>query len=278
MQIISLYKNMRRFINMTNLKRISFLVLIIMFFSTSISAGQESFPLIFRKDRDDINYLYNIQLKKIEEESEFFEAHLDYPYFQIKEKYEDKEKESIKSIYKINRDIYNYIVSFKDNIKKQSEEYKKEYEISNKESSLPKFIYEAYSQYDVTYNENNLVSIPILTYEFTGGAHGMSVLKSFNYNLKSGEELKLKSIFKDNVNYKSIINTYIKKEIKKNNDLYFTGKEGFKGIDDDQGFYLENDKLVIYFQLYEIAPYYVGIPKFKIPLNKIEGKLNPLYF
>ncbi|HBI93551.1 MAG TPA: hypothetical protein DDY58_14655, partial [Terrisporobacter glycolicus] len=33
---------------------------------------------------------------------------------------------------------------------------------------------------------------------------------------------KLKSIFKDNVNYKSIINTYIKKEIKKNNDLYFT--------------------------------------------------------
>lgn len=263
---------------MTNLKRLSFLVLIIMFFSTSISAGQESFPLIFRKDRDDINYLYNIQLKKIEEESEFFEAHLDYPYFQIKEKYEDKEKESIKSIYKINSDIYNYIVSFKDNIKKQSEEYKKEYEISNKESSLPKFIYEAYSQYDVTYNENNLVSIPILTYEFTGGAHGMSVLKSFNYNLKSGEELKLKSIFKDNVNYKSIINTYIKKEIKKNNDLYFTGKEGFKGIDDDQGFYLENDKLVIYFQLYEIAPYYVGIPKFKIPLNEIEGKLNPLYF
>ncbi|MEW9080084.1 DUF3298 and DUF4163 domain-containing protein [Terrisporobacter glycolicus] len=263
---------------MTNLKRISFLVLIIMFFSTSISAGQEYFPLISRKDRDEINYLYNIQLKKIEEESEFFEAHLDYPYFQIKEKYEDKKKENIKSINKINNAIYNYIVSFKDNIKKQSEEYKKEYEISNKESSLPKFIYEAYSQYDMIYNKNNLVSIPILTYEFTGGAHGMSVLKSFNYNLKSGEELKLKNIFKDNVNYKSIINTYIKKEIKKNKDLYFTGKEGFKGIDENQGFYLENDKLVIYFQLYEIAPYYVGIPKFKIPINEIEGKLNDLYF
>ncbi|MCC3867485.1 DUF3298 and DUF4163 domain-containing protein [Terrisporobacter mayombei] len=263
---------------MTNLKRISFLVLIIMFFSTSVSVGQESFPLIFRKDRDEINYLYNIQLKKIEEESEFFEAHINYPYFQIKEKYKDKEKENMKSINKINNEIYNYIANFKGNIEKQSEEYKKDYEISNKHSSLPKFVYEAYSQYNVTYNENNLVSIPILTYEFTGGAHGMSVLKSFNYNLKSGEELKLSNIFKDNVDYKNIINTYIKKEIKKNKDLYFTGKEGFKGIDDNQGFYLKNDKLIIYFQLYEIAPYYVGIPKFEIPLDEIEGKLNTSYF
>lgn len=259
---------------MRNLKRIVFLVLIITFCSTGISNGQNVFPLIHRKEKSEINYLYNIQLKKIIEESEFFKAQINYPYFQIKEKYKDREKENIKIMSKINNEMYNYLVDFKNNIKKQSEQYKKEYESSDKDLSLPKFVYEAYSEYDVTYNKDNLISIPILTYEFTGGAHGMSVLKSFNYDLKNGEELELSNIFKDKVNYKSIINTYIKQEIKKSKDLYFTGKDGFKGIDDNQAFYLENDKLIIYFQLYEIGPYYIGIPKFEIPLNEIKDLIN----
>ncbi len=256
------------------LKRSVFLILIITFFSTSISEGQEYFPWIFKKDKDEINYLYNVQLKKIVYKNEFFKSQINYPYLQIKEKYIEKEKENINVINKINNEIYNYIVNFKDNIEKQSEEYKQEYESSYKDSSLPKFVYEAYSEYDVTYNKDNLISIPILTYEFTGGAHGMSVLKSFNYNLKSGQELKLINIFKDNISYKSVINSYIKHEIEKNKDLYFTGKDGFKGIDDNQEFYLENDKLIIYFQLYEIAPYYVGIPKFEIPFKEIEDIIN----
>lgn len=251
-------------------KIIVFLVLGIVIFSTNISKAQEFFPSIFRKDKGEINYMYNIQLKKIAEESEFFKAQISYPYFQIKEKYKDREKESIKTINKINEEIYDYVVDFKNNVKKKSEEYKKYYESHDKDNSSPKFIYEAYSEYNVAYNSDNLISIPILTYEFTGGAHGMSVLKSFNYNLKNGQELKLSDIFKEQVDYKKVINSYIKKEIEKNKDLYFSGEDGFKGIDDNQGFYLEGDKLVIYFQLYEIAPYYVGIPKFEIPLNEIK--------
>ena len=259
---------------MRNLNRIAFLVSIIILFSASISMAQEHFPLIFRKDKDEINYLYNIQLKKNIEENEFFKSEINYPYFQIKEKYENREKENIKTISKINDEMYDYIVNFKNNIENQSLEYKKEYESNNKSPYLPKFVYEAYSEYNVTYNKNNLISIPILTYEFTGGAHGMSVLKSFNYNLKSGEKLKLSSIFKDNIDYKNIINSYIKQEIENNKNLYFTGEQGFKGIDDNQEFYLEDDKLVIYFQLYEIAPYYVGIPKFEIPFKEIKDVIK----
>lgn len=200
---------------MRNFKRIAFLVLSIIFCSTGISNGYSTFPLIHKKDKSEINCLYNIQLKKIIEESEFFKAQINYPYFQIKERYKDREKENIKTISKINNEIHDYLVDFKNNIKKQSEQYKKEYKSSDKGLSLPKFVYEAYSEYDVAYNKDNLISIPILTYEFTGGAHGISVLKSFNYNLKSGEELELSNIFKDNVDYKSIINTYINKEIEK---------------------------------------------------------------
>lgn len=257
---------------MKNLKIILILTLITMIFITSISNAQQSFPLKFRKDDNEINYLYNIEVKKIVEENEFFKGQINYPYLQIKEKYKDK-KENIKVLNKINSEIYEYVINFKNSIKKQSQDYEKEYKGKNN-IDLPKFVYEAYSEYEVTYNSNNLISIPILTYEFTGGAHGMSVLKSFNYNLKDGNELTLSQIFKEKVDYKSIINNYIQKEIDKNKDLYFQGENGFKGIDNNQGFYLESDKLVIYFQLYEIAPYYVGIPKFEIPLKDIANVIN----
>ena len=33
-------------------------------------------------------------------------------------------------------------------------------------------------------------------------------------------------------------------------------------------YHIEKDGLVVYFQRYDIAPYYVGIPKFKIPWNQ----------
>ena len=144
---------------MRNFKRIVFLVLTIIFCSTGISNGHNAFPLIRRKDKSEINYLYNIQLKKIIEESEFFKAQINYPYFKIKEKYKDREKENIKTISKINNEIYDYLVDFKNNIKKQSEQYEKEYKSSDKDLSLPKFVYEAYKIGRASCRER--VSVPV---------------------------------------------------------------------------------------------------------------------
>ena len=46
------------------------------------------------------------------------------------------------------------------------------------------------------YNKNNILSIPLTMYEFTGGAHGLTNIKSFNYDLATGKELKLEDLFK----------------------------------------------------------------------------------
>ncbi|MEG0857864.1 MAG: RsiV family protein [Terrisporobacter sp.] len=81
-------------------------------------------------------------------------------------------------------------------------------------------------------------------------------------------------MFKEGVDYKKIINSYIYDDIDANKDLYFTDKNGFKGIDENQTFYLNKNGIVIYFSLYEIAPYYVGIPKFIIPYEDLEPYLN----
>lgn len=96
----------------------------------------------------------------------------------------------------------------------------------------------------------------------------MTYLNSYNYNLINGKKLELSDIFKENIDYKKIVNEYIYYVISQNPDIYFKGDDGFKGIKENQSFYIDNDGIVVYFSLYEIAPYYVGIPKFKMKFSK----------
>ena len=53
------------------------------------------------------------------------------------------------------------------------------------------------------------------------------------------------------------------------NDIY-----EFYGIKDNQKFYLEDKRIVIYFDLYDIAPYAAGIPEFPIPIDNIKNKIK----
>ena len=60
--------------------------------------------------------------------------------------------------------------------------------------------------------------------------------------------------------------------------MHFTQPElGFKTIDDNQPFYLTDGGLVVYFGQYEIAPYYVGIPEFKIPFSRLKDSIEPRF-
>ena len=223
-----------------------------------------------------VNDIFNIKLKNINENTEFFKSDIRYPCLKIENKYLENEDFNIKGIENINKIMRDYSLNFKEKIKEESKDYKKQYEdiFSKSKEKYMKYQYEAYSDYKVTYNKNNLISIPMKLYEFTGGAHGMSYLKAFNYDLISGKEIKLKDMFKKDINYKTIIDKYIKQQIQENKDIYFNEEQGFKGISDNQSFYIEEDGIVVYFGLYEIAPYYVGIPKFKLTWDQFGQYLN----
>lgn len=122
------------------------------------------------------------------------------------------------------------------------------------------------TNYQLRYHQNNILSLTIWYYQYTGGAHGNYWLVSHNLDLNTGEELPLTAFVNGNENYKDIINDEIKGKIESEEEggqgVYF--KDSFKGISDNPQFYLEDDYIVIYFDLYEIAPYSNGIPKFKI--------------
>lgn len=134
-------------------------------------------------------------------------------------------------------------------------------------SEKPAFPYEISSTYFITKNDQYLISLYNDYYEFLGGAHGNTIRTSYTIDIAKEELLELKDLFSEGFNYKDMINKEISGQIQNNKENYFDNGESFKGISDNQGFYIEGNNLIIYYQLYEIAPYVFGIPEFKIDLN-----------
>ena len=160
-----------------------------------------------------------------------------------------------KSQNEINSEIVNYTEMWIKENKDASEKFQ------------PQIPYELMASYIVTNNNNNILSFYIDYYQFNGGAHGITNRKAYSIDVETSENLNLEDLFKKGFDYKSYINNIISTEIEKNKDFYFTGKEGFNGIEDNQGFFIRDNKLVIYFDYYKIAPYVSGMPEFEIPLK-----------
>lgn len=173
----------------------------------------------------------------------------------------------------LNKKFEKDILKFKNNTVKLAQEGQKD-AIKNKYEFNT---YDVTVDYKVNYNKNNLLSISTSYYNYTGGAHGSTDIVSKNINLKTGKELKLKDLFKANSNYKKVINAKIQKQINTNKDSFFQDSSSFKTISDNQAFYIKSGKIVIYFGLYEIAPYAAGIPSFEIPVSQVKSILNPQF-
>ncbi len=122
-------------------------------------------------------------------------------------------------------------------------------------------------RYHIRTNENGFLSISIEMYWFAGGAHGMTVLKSVTFNLGTGSIYRLEDLFKENVNYVKPLSDIIKRQIREKNIPLIVD---FTEIKPDQDFYIENRTLMIYFQLYELAPYVYGFITFPIPTREIQ--------
>lgn len=162
----------------------------------------------------------------------------------------------------INKTLYDDAVNFKNSIEASA--------LENYSSLLKAGVevtpFQVITKYNLHYL-NDYLSLIVTYYEYRGGAHGIYNVVPYNYNLKTGERLQIKDIFKEGYDYKSIINQEILSEISKHPDNYF--KDAFKTIKENQDFYFTKEGIVVYFQVYEIAPFAAGNPEFLIPYSKI---------
>jgi Protein of unknown function (DUF3298). len=168
---------------------------------------------------------------------------------------------------KINEIFEKDAVNLRDSLEKDSIEFKKSLEGTDMEFRK----YGVGSSFEVKYNKNNILSIPVVYYQYTGGAHGGNNKVGYNFDLTTGKQLELSELFEANFDYKKVISEIVLKEMKANPDWYFP--EAFDKIEESiekRPYYLEEGNLVVYYGEYEIAPYAAGIREFKIPFSMLK--------
>ncbi|WP_291581646.1 RsiV family protein [Clostridium sp. UBA6640] len=91
-------------------------------------------------------------------------------------------------------------------------------------------------------------------------------------DINKGRILNLYDIFYEKDNYVEVINRNIKTELEEKGNVYFVDK--FATINENTKFYIEENNIVVYFNMNEISPYVIGIPEFKIPLNNFSLQMK----
>ncbi|MED3571314.1 DUF3298 domain-containing protein [Cytobacillus praedii] len=119
-------------------------------------------------------------------------------------------------------------------------------------------------QYEVTYNQKNVISVLQTVSEWAGGVHPNSYRESAVVDMMTGQELTLKDLLGEN--YKDIVNDAIQSQMYLKGYTFF---EEFTGIQHDPKFYLTDNAITVYFDVYEYTPYVVGFPEFTIPYLKL---------
>lgn len=120
-------------------------------------------------------------------------------------------------------------------------------------------------------NDKGILSLTLINYEFSGGAHGLTLVKGLTFDIRTGKLYELKDLFKPGADYVKVLSEEIEEQIEERN-IQTLGE--FKGIKPNQDFYISDLSLTIFFQEYEIAPYVYGILYFPISIYEIKDIID----
>ncbi len=124
-------------------------------------------------------------------------------------------------------------------------------------------------------NSDDFISVIEEHYVYTGGAHGSTLWYPRNIDTLGGKTIKLSDLFKDD-SYKTELNRLIDVILEDKKDEYSDLWE-HPSIRSEDNFYIADNKLVIFYQPYELSYYARGFVEFPIKLADIEGYLKDEY-
>lgn len=195
--------------------------------------------------------------------NEYVTVNINKPHIQI--------INNLSSEKNINSKIDAIINNFKNKIIEDSMR-DNEFNIIN---GLPVKQYVVSVKNSIHYNKNNILSLTIELYSFTGGAHGSTTEISLNIDTNTGKNGSLKDFLGNNPRYDEIILNEIKVQIAKNPEMFFQDMvDKLTKLPENQKFFLVDDGVVVYFDEYEIAPYVAGRPQFFISFTQFPNGLN----
>ncbi|WP_251860030.1 WG repeat-containing protein [Clostridium sp. Marseille-Q2269] len=135
--------------------------------------------------------------------------------------------------------------------------------------------YSYLGDFKIEFFNKDLLVLQLQGYRYPfGAAHGMPTKIYTKIDLTTGRFYELQDLFKKNSNYVQVLSDIIAEQIKNDPQYAYIFPDSYKGIKEDQPFYVLQDALYIYFNPYEIAPYAAGFPTFKIAFRDIMDIIN----
>ncbi|URZ01497.1 DUF3298 and DUF4163 domain-containing protein [Clostridium felsineum] len=149
-------------------------------------------------------------------------------------------------------------------------------ELFKKQVLLPEMVdfNEVLGVYETMVNKNYILSILFSIYTYVNmAAHGLTVYSALTVNTETAKVYSFSDLFNSKMDYLGYLTRIAEKYIKDNNIQLINE---YQGVTNNQEFYLTEDKLVLYYQVYEYTPYYYGVFKIPILYTEIKPLLWPM--
>ena len=126
------------------------------------------------------------------------------------------------------------------------------------------------SEGKATFNRDGLLSVSVFqTFMARGLPHESYVQTSRTFRLADGAELKLADLFKPGSDWAERVNGAVRKHVAGSGISLLRGYEGVDAPDDRAGFYLTDEGIVVYYQIYDYTSYMDGVLEVTVPWGAV---------
>lgn len=169
-----------------------------------------------------------------------------------------------------------YVTNYRNDLEPM---YKKdEQEPENKESMLSWYSYYKTIESQVQFYQKDLLVYRTRYDEFTGGAHGVYNTTFLNIDLNSLEPIRLEDLFIPD--YKEALTDLLWNQLMADNhvtthqELEDMGYATTGDLEPTENFYLNEEGITFYYNIYDITPYVMGPVKISLPYEAVQQILN----
>jgi len=142
------------------------------------------------------------------------------------------------------------------------------------------YYYNARREMELTLVDENVLSLVIMEYAYTGGAHGNYGYTSVNFDATTGEILELNDIMEDAEGFRSLAQAYLIEILESE-----YGEELFDGYEDtvaamwdtEPTWYLSTEGITFVFDPYELGSYATGAISVTCPYTKVGIYMKAAY-